>query len=347
MVLEERVLGRTGIKVKRYGFGGIPIQRVSEKEAIEVVRRCHEVGVNYYDTARGYTVSEERMGKALEGVRDEVYLATKSGRRTAKQVIEELETSLRNLRTDYIDVFQLHNLSSEKAWEEVKGPGGALEALYKELDRGRIRHLGVTSHDPGFAAELVKEGVFETVMIPYNYLTHKPEEELLPLCKKLNVGTVIMKPFGGGAFSNANTALKFVLGKEFADVVIPGMAHVHEVDENLSVASGPTSLTAEGLSLIEKDRVELGSEFCRACNYCQPCPQEIGISFLLRAETQSLRRMGWRPGTEKRFADIIGKARTCIECGDCEERCPYHLPIRKLVAEKADSLERLLEARKA
>ena len=347
MVLEERVLGRTGIKVKRYGFGGIPIQRVSEEEAIEVVRRCHEVGVNYYDTARAYTVSEERIGKALEGVRDEVYLATKSGRRMAKDIVEELETSLRNLRTDCIDVFQLHNLSSREAWEEVKGPGGALEALQKELDNGRIRHLGFTSHDPGFAAEVIKEGMFETVMIPYNYLTLKPEEELLPLCKKLDVGTVIMKPFGGGAFSNANTALKFVLGKRFADVVIPGMAHVHEVDENLRVASGPTSLNAEELSLIDRDREELGSEFCRACNYCQPCPQGIGISFLLRAENQTLRRMGWRPGTEERFAEAIGKARTCIECGACEERCPYHLPIRRLVVEKADSLERLLKARKA
>lgn len=346
LVLRETILGRTGLKVKILGFGGIPIQRVTEEEAIGVVRRCHELGINYYDTARGYTVSEERIGKALEDVREEVILATKSGRRTGEEMEEELETSLRNLRTDWIDVYQLHNVSSMDAWERIKAPGGALEALYKAQEEGRIRHLGITSHDPAVLADIVREDIFETIMIPYNYLTLKPEEELLPLCHEMNVGTIIMKPFGGGAFSNANTALKFVLSREHVDIAIPGMMTVDEVEENLGVASDAHTISEGELELIERDRVELGSRFCRACNYCQPCPQEVPITFVLRAESQFLKRMGWRPGTDVRIAEAVEKAGSCIECGECEGRCPYHLPIRQLLPERAASLSRLLEARR-
>lgn len=346
LVLKETILGRTGLKVKILGFGGIPIQRVTEEEAIGVVRRCHELGINYYDTARGYTVSEERIGKALKDVREEVILATKSGRRTGEEMEEELETSLRNLRTDWIDVYQLHNVSSMDAWERIKAPGGALEALYKAQEEGRIRHLGITSHDPAVLADIVREDIFETIMIPYNYLTLKPEEELLPLCWEMNVGTIIMKPFGGGAFSNANTALKFVLSREHVDIVIPGMMTVDEVEENFGVASDAHTISEGELELIERDRVELGSRFCRACNYCQPCPQEIPITFVLRAESQFLKRMGWRPGTDVRIAEAVEKAESCIECGECEGRCPYHLPIRQLLPERAASLSRLLEARR-
>ena len=347
MVLRETVLGRTGLKVKSLGFGGIPIQRISEEEAVRVVRRCYELGINYYDTARGYSVSEERIGKALEDVREKVVLATKSGRRKAKEMLEELEISLINLRTDWIDVYQLHNVSSYEAWDQIKGPGGALEALYKARDEGKIRHLGITSHDPAVLADIVREDIFEIIMIPYNYLTINPEEELLPLCKENNVGTVIMKPFGGGAFSNANIALKYVLSKDYVDVTIPGMMTVGEVEENFRVATMPHIISEEELELIETDRVELGDQFCRACNYCQPCPQEIPITFILRAESQFLKRMGWRPGTEERFAEAIEKADSCIECGECETRCPYRLPIRKLLPERATSLTKLLETRLA
>jgi len=343
--MKNTILGRTRLKVNPFGFGGIPIQRVSEDDAVAVVRRCYELGVNYFDTARGYTVSEERIGKALEDVRDDVILATKSNRRTSKELEAELETSLGNLRTDRIDVYQLHNVSSIQAWEKIKGPEGALEALHRAKDRGKIEHLGITSHDPDVCADIIEEGIFETMMIPFNYLAHIPQERLLPLCRKMNVGTVIMKPFGGGAFTNVNTALRFVLGSENVDVVIPGTMTIAELEENHAVAAGPLELTPEDHALIEKDKVELGNEFCRACNYCQPCQQSIPITYVLRAESQTLKRMGWRSGTEKRIAEVIEVTRTCSECGDCEDRCPYELPIRALIQEKADSLEALLEAR--
>jgi predicted aldo/keto reductase-like oxidoreductase len=343
--MKNSVLGRTGINLKVLGFGGIPIQRVSEGEAVEVVQRCYELGLNYYDTARAYTVSEERIGKALEKVRDDVFIATKSSKRTGAEILEELEISLKNLRTDYIDVYQLHNVSSEEAWEKIRKPDGALEAAFRALDEGKIRHLGITSHNPTLLTEIVRENIFETIMIPYNYLTLKPEEELLPMCQKTNTGVIAMKPFGGGAFSNANTALKFLLGKEEVDVVIPGMMTVEEVEENFKVASGDHHLTEDEIVLIEKDKKDLGDQFCRACNYCQPCPQEIPIHMFLRVDSV-VKRMGWRPGTEERFSGMVEKASTCIECGECEERCPYHLPIRDLIPEQIEYVTSLLEARK-
>ena len=219
--LKERILGRTGLKVKRIGLGGIPIQQISEEEAVKVVRHCYEAGISYFDTARGYTVSEERIGKALEDVRDEVFLATKSGRRTREGLLEELAISLKNLRTDWIDVYQLHGVSSSEEWDHVRSPGGALEALHKARNEGKVHHLGITSHDPALLTEIVKEDIFETIMVPYNYLSTLPAEELLPLCRSMSVGTVIVKPFGGGAFSDAGIALKFLLGSEDVDAVIP------------------------------------------------------------------------------------------------------------------------------
>lgn len=257
-------LGQTGIKVKVLGFGAIPILKIGEDEAIEVVRRCYELGINYNDTARSYTVSEERIGKALEDVRDDVYIATKSQARTGEGLLKDLDVSPRNLRTDYIDVYQLHNVSTLEAWRRIKGPREALEAMLGAREEGRVRHFGVTSHNSATLVEIIKEGMFNPAMIPYNFLTLKPEEELLPLCREMRVGTVIMKPFGGGAFFNANTALKFVLSRENIDVVIPGMMSVAEVEENVAVASGLYSLTPGELELIERDREELRHQFCRA-----------------------------------------------------------------------------------
>lgn len=331
IVLRTKILGSTGLKVTALGFGGIPIQRVSEEESVAIVRRCYELGMNFFDTARAYGVSEERVGKALEDVREKVVIATKSGRRTAEGIEEELAISLKNLRTDYIDIYQLHNLSTREQWEKVREPDGALEAVMKAKEEGKIHHISVTSHDPVLSLELVASGLFETLMIPFNYLTPKPAEELFPLCKKHNVGIINMKPFGGGAFSNANTALKYVFNNPDVDVVIPGVMSIAEVEENWSIYDGDLTLTREELELIERDKEELGTQFCRACGYCQPCPQEIPITYLMRAEKQFLRRMGWRPGTAERMTEAVEKGETCIQCRVCESRCPYELPISELL----------------
>jgi len=339
IIVKEKILGRTGLKIRTLGFGGIPIQRTSEKESIEVVRHCYDLGMNYFDTARGYTVSEERIGKALEDVRQEVIIATKSGRRTAEEVEKELETSLKNLRTDYIDVYQLHNVTYQEQWDQVRAPGGAMEAMNKAKEEGKIRHISVTSHNPDLSLDLVRSGLFETLMIPYNYLTPKPAEKLLPLCQELDVGTIIMKPFGGGAFSNANTALKYVYNNPDTDLVIPGVMSIAEIDENWKVWQGDLTLTPDELELIERDKKELGNQFCRGCNYCQPCPQEIPISYVLRAEKQMLRRMGWSDSRVEGLKKAFEKVDTCIECGACESKCPYELPIITLLPEAVASLK--------
>jgi len=344
-ILRETVLGSTGLKVRTLGFGGIPIQRVSEEETIRILRHCYELGMNYYDTARGYTVSEERIGKAFEDVRENVYLATKSHQRSAEGIWRELETSLGNLRTDYIDVYQLHNVTNQKQWAEVRASGGAMEAMNQALEEGKIRHISVTSHNPDLAIELVESGLFESLMIPYNYLTPKPAEKLLPLCKELNVGTIIMKPFGGGAFSNANTALKYVFNDPSTDIVIPGVMSVEEVDENWAIWLGDMSISEEEKELIEYDRRELGDKFCRGCNYCQPCPQSIPISYMLRAEKQMLRRMGGSDSRVEGMQKAFAKVETCTECGECESRCPYELPIIELLPEAAASLKVHMENR--
>jgi len=329
--LKEKILGRTGLKVKTMGFGGIPIQRVTEEEAVAVVRRCHEHGLNYFDTARGYTNSEDRIGKALGDVREDVYLATKSHQRTAEGIFRELEMSLKNLKTDYLDVYQLHNVANADQWKQIQAVGGALEAVYQAKEEGRVRHIGVTSHNPDLAAELVRSGHFETLMIQYNYIITKPEEMVLPLCRKLNVGTIAMKPFGGGAFSNANTALKYVYSNPDIDLVIPGTLSVAEVDENVMVWQGDLRITPQEYELIDQDKHELGSSFCRGCDYCQPCPQEIPISFILRAERQTLRRMGWTDARVDQVRRAREKLDTCIHCGACESRCPYELHIQELL----------------
>lgn len=338
--MKEARLGRTGLKVKTIGFGGIPIQRVSEREAIKVVRRSFELGIDYYDTARGYSVSEERIGKALHDVRDKVFFATKSLERTKKGVLGELEISLKNLKTDWIDVYQLHSISTHEAWEQVSAQNGALHALYEARDEGKIRHLGITSHNASVLQEILEtNNIFETIMIPYNYISTIAAEKLLPLCKKMDIGTVIMKPFGGGVFSSPKVSLKYVLANKNVDIVIPGMFNPIEVEENIATASGSYHLNAEERSIIKKDRIRLGREFCRTCDYCQPCPQEIPISLVLCAES-FLRRMGGTP----KFEELLQKARekvpTCTECGECESRCPYHLPIRKLLPEKMAYLEK-------
>ena len=343
--MNEKILGRTGLKVKTLGFGSIPIQRVSKDEAVEVITRCYKLGLNYYDTARGYTTSEERIGEALEDVRENVYLATKSNKRTAEEVRKELETSLKNLRTDYIDVYQLHNVTNEEQWEQLREPGGAYEALIEAKEEGKIDHISVTSHNPDLSIEMVQSGLFESLLIPYSYLTTEPEKKLLPLCKKLNVGTISMKPFGGGAFSNANVALKYVLSNPDCDLVIPGMATVSEVEENYTIWMGDHTLSEEEKKVIEKDRKELGDQFCRGCEYCQPCPQGIPISFILRTESQFLHRMGWSDSRAEGVKNAKMKLENCAHCGTCESRCPYSLPIQELLPKAMESLWNLMEDR--
>ena len=324
-------LGQTDLQVSRAGFGGIPIQRLTDEEAVRVVRRCLDLGVTLLDTANGYTTSEERIGKAIAGRRDQVILATKSGARDKAGSQKNLELSLKRLDTDYIDLWQFHGISTPEAYEQVLGPDGAMETAQKALQDGKIRHIGVTSHSLDMAVKMAASGHFETMQFPFNFVTNEAIQELLPLCEKHDVGFIAMKPFAGGMLGNATLSMKWVLQFEIA-IPDPGIEKVEEIEEIVKIMEGSWELLPEELQEIERIRVELGTRFCRRCQYCLPCPQGIDIPMMM-----NLPSFGKRFSPERfrsdHFKQLIDTAKTCIKCGECEGRCPYKLPIRDMLVE--------------
>lgn len=333
-------LGKTELQVSRIGFGGIPIQRLTEEEAVKVVQRCLDLGVNFLDTANAYTTSEARIGKAIARRRDQVILATKTGVKDKKTAMEHLELSFKQLQTDYIDLWQFHNVSTEAAYEQILGPGGAMEAAQEALQSGKIRHLGVTSHSLDLAIKMVPSGYFETVQFPLNFVTNEALNELLPLARQHDVGFIAMKPLAGGLLDNATLALKWLL--QFEDVVPdPGIEQVSEIEEIVRIVEGSWDLSAEERQKIERIRAEVGTRFCRRCQYCLPCPQGINITLMMTVRS-FIKRFAPDWFQENDFSKVIETAKTCVQCGQCEERCPYHLPIREMLAENIAYYEQMV-----
>ena len=332
--MEYRILGKTGLKISRMGFGGIPIQRIDEEGTKALMHRLVEAGINYIDTARNYTVSEQYLGYALEGIRDKFVLATKSMGRTKEAMAADIEISLKNLRTDYIDLYQIHNPSMEQL-EQVIAPGGALEALMEAKAAGKIGHIGLTAHSQAVFERALEFDWVETFMFPYNIVeTHG--EKLIKACTEKNIGFVDMKPLAGGALEDATLALRYVCANPDVTVTIPGMADPTELTQNLAAVNNTAPLTVDEKAKILEVRSQLGTQFCRRCNYCQPCAAGINISGALLFEGY-LSRYGLADWAKSRYATLPHKASECIGCGACEARCPYNLPIRKMlktVAEK-------------
>lgn len=326
--MEYRVLGKTGLKVSRMGFGGIPIQRIDAKGTKELMHRLVEEGVNYIDTARGYTVSEEYLGYALEGIRDRFILATKSMARSRDAMAADIEKSLHNLKTDYIDLYQVHNPSMEQL-DAVIGQNGALEALMEAKAAGRIGHIGLTAHSAAVFERALELDWVETIMFPYNIVENQGEA-LIRRCTEKNVGFIAMKPLAGGAIEDASLALRYVCANPDVTVAIPGMADPKELEQNLAACSSESPLTEEELQRMEQVKKELGSNFCRRCNYCAPCTVGISIPnvFLFAGYLERYNLEGW---ARDRYQTLKEKASDCVECGDCETRCPYHLPIREMM----------------
>ena len=323
-------LGKTGLRVSRMGFGGIPIQKVDASVTHALMERLAQRGVNYIDTARGYTVSEQFLGEALEGgLREKFVIATKSMARTKEAMARDIDISLKNLRTDYIDLYQIHNPSMAEL-EQVLAPGGALEALMEAKAAGKIRHLGLTAHMAAVFERALELDWVETVMFPYN-IVETQDEELMAKCREKNVGFICMKPMAGGALEDARLALRFIRQNENVSVVIPGMYDIREIDENLSAMEDISALTSDELAKIETIRKELGTQFCRRCNYCQPCTAGISISGIFVLEGY-LQRYGLGDWAQKRYDALNKKAGDCVGCGACEKRCPYQLPIRQMLA---------------
>ena len=330
--MEFRELGKTGLRISRLGFGGIPIQRIDAEGTKKLMHRLREAGVNYIDTARGYTVSEEYLGYALEGIREDFVIATKSMSRDKAGMARDIDISLKNLRTDYIDLYQIHN-PSVKDLDAVLAPGGALEALLEAREQGKIRHIGLTGHSLELFQRALEMDWAETFMFPYN-IVESQGEELIQACLEKNIGFVVMKPLAGGAIEDATLALRYCLANPAVSVVIPGMAEEKEISQNLAAANDASPLSEEELNKAAAIRKELGTQFCRRCNYCQPCVKGINISgaFLFHGYLSRYGLADWAKG---RYAPIPVKASACIGCGACENSCPYNLPIRQMLKKVA------------
>ena len=326
--MEYRVLGKTGLKISSLGFGGIPIQRIDAEGTKKLMYQLKDAGVNYIDTARGYTVSEEYLGYGLEGIREHFVIATKSMARTKEAMAADIETSLKNLRTDYIDLYQVHN-PGEKDIETVMAPGGALEALMEAKAAGKIGHIGITLHAEDLFKKAVDFDWVETIMFPYN-LVETQGEKLIKVCAERNIGFITMKPLAGGAIEDATLALRFIMANPGVSVVIPGMAEEKELLQNAAAMSDGHPLSQEEWAKIQQIRQELGSNFCRRCGYCAPCTVGIGIPAALVAEGYHL-RYNLADYAMTRYEASGAPASSCVDCGLCEERCPYHLPIRQML----------------
>lgn len=330
--MEYRILGKTGLKISRMGFGGIPIQKRNPEQTRQLLHYLMEQGVNYIDTARGYTVSEEYLGYALEGIRDKFVLATKSMARTKELMEKDIAVSLNNLRTDYIDLYQVHNPSA-KDLETVMAPGGALEALQEAQKAGKIGHIGVTLHSADLFTKALELDWVETVMFPYNFVETQGEEQISK-CAEKNIGFICMKPLAGGALEDVKTALRFIIQNPAVSVVIPGMATIDEAEQNLQYTADTSPLTQEELDTIENVRKTLGNSFCRRCGYCLPCTAGINIPgvFLFAGYYNRYDLKNW---AVERYNSLPHKASACVGCGVCETRCPYQLPIRNMISQAA------------
>ena len=327
-------LGKTGLEISVVGLGGIPIQRTDIEGTRKVIDACVECGINFIDTARGYTVSEEYLGVALEGRRDKFIIATKTMSRDYDGMKADIEKSLKNLKTDYIELYQIHNIKSDEDFDKCFGKGGAYEALVEAKKEGKIGHIGATAHGVEAFERLITEfeDKIETVMFPYNIVENQGER-LMRMCTEKNIGFIAMKPLAGGNLDDATLAMKYILANPDCTVAIPGMGDTDEVYQNAKAAD-LGELTDEEKAKCREIAEELGSNFCRRCGYCAPCPQGINIpsNFLF---ANYFRRYGLTEWAKARYFAMTKTAKDCIECGACETRCPYELPIRKMLKDVA------------
>ncbi|MFZ5639328.1 MAG: aldo/keto reductase [Bacillota bacterium] len=337
--MEYRKLGRTGLEVSAVSMGGIPVQRVDETVAVQVIDAALEAGINFFDTARAYTDSERKFGRVFGRDRRGAFIATKSMARTREDMAREIDRSLTDLQVSRIDLYQLHNIKDEAALGKVLGPDGALTALEDARQQGKIRFIGITGHIPAVLVKAVATGRFDTVQFPFNAIETAAADELIPLARQMNIGTIAMKPLAGGALTSGPAALRFIL-EHGVDTVIPGMDAVEQVTLNAAAGAPVRPLTTEERQGLLQEAAALGERFCRRCEYCQPCPEGIDIPmiFLLDGYYTRYDLKGW---AVERYRPLQKNASHCVECGECEVRCPYSLPIRKMLKESRRHMEDL------
>ena len=330
--MEKVRFGKTNLLVSKMAFGGIPIQRLSTEEAVAVVRGVINMGVNFLDTANGYSDSEEKIGIAIKDMsRDNLIIASKSGARDKKGFLEHLDLSLKRMGTDYVDIYQLHGVSSEETYNQVFAPGGAFEGMEEGVKAGKIRFPAFSSHSIPMAVKLMKTEKFAVTQLPFNYVDDEAAKEAIPLAKKLDIGFIAMKPFGGGLLTNAQLAIKYLA--QFDSIVPdPGIEKLSEMEEIIKIMEAGEPFNEADAAAILQVKKEMGDTWCHRCEYCMPCPQKITISMTLNMESM-IKRMPYGK-VSAMMGPMIENARTCTECRACVGRCPYDLNIPGLIKER-------------
>ena len=330
-------LGKTGIETNKNAFGALPIQRISDEAAVTLLRKAYENGMTFFDTARMYSDSEHKVGLAFEGMREKVIIATKTGAQNAEGFWKDLETSLTNLKTDYIDIYQFHNPAfCPKPGDE----SGLYDAALQAKEQGKIRHIGITNHRLAVAHEAIDSGLYETLQFPFCYLATDKDIELVEKCKAADMGFIAMKALSGGLITNSAAAYAYLAQY---DNVLPiwGVQREAELDEFLSYIDNPPAMTEEIKALIDKDRAELLGEFCRGCGYCMPCPAGIEISMCARMSLM-IRRAPSADYLGEVWQEKMGKIEGCLHCGQCKGRCPYNLDTPALLAKNLEDYKNVL-----
>jgi predicted aldo/keto reductase-like oxidoreductase len=332
-------LGRSGLKASELGCGGIPIMRVGLEEAKAIIKRCFQLGIRFFDTAHVYHDSEEKMGAALEPVRDEVVLATKVWSKDAAGAAKELAMSFDRLRTKRIDLIQCHNVSNQPDLDKVLGPDGAYEVLAQAKAENKVRVIGFSSHNPEIAVKAIRTGKFATLQFPFNFIENDPEEKVFPVAREWGQGLIGMKPFGGGLLGRADLCFRFL--QQFPDVVpIPGIQSQEEINEIVGYYRERRALGLDDREQMEKIRNELGGRFCHRCEYCMPCEQGVQIPRVLLIKSQVRR---FSPKQLASMAkDAAASVEQCIDCRECEEKCPYHLPVPEMLQENLEAYKKFL-----
>ncbi|MCE5321782.1 aldo/keto reductase [bacterium] len=318
--METTILGRTNMVVTRTGFGVLPLQRTQISEAVRILKRAYDAGITFYDTARAYTDSEEKIGYALSDVRDSIVIATKTASTTRTGVLADIEVSLKNLRTDHVDLLQLHNPTELPDPEDSES---SYAGLIEAREKGMTVFIGFTNHHRERALAAVESGLYDTLQYPLCHISNGNDLEVIERCKAANVGLIAMKPLSGGLLTNAKTAFAFL--RQYENLVpIWGFQRMNELEEVLEFDSNPPVMDDEVWKAIETDRKELAGDFCRACAYCMPCPAGIQIPMAARMGLL-LRRMPYQQFMSKQWHSEMQKIRNCMHCGQCKSRCPYEL----------------------
>jgi len=321
-------LGNTGLKICRVGFGGIPIQRLAMTESEQLVHAALERGINFFDTSRIYTDSEAKLGRALAGKRNRAVIASKTYSRDAGGARQDLETSLKELGTDHVEIYQCHNVSTEKDLERILAPGGALAALEKARDQGLVQFVGITGHKPWILEKALNAYAFATLQVPVNIIEQSSLTALIPAARAKGMGIIAMKPVAGGALREVSLNLRFILTSG-VDAVIPGMDDPIQVTQNLAILEKPMPLTPAEMQRLEKEKERLGNSFCRRCEYCMPCPEGLNIPILNLMEGYYF-RYNLKEWTLERMAGMDKIFSDCTACGVCISRCPYELNMPEL-----------------